>query len=370
MPSENDPLGQLLWIDLPDDMDTRLGDFSLNPSIPLPVEPEGKEDINIDDVTWERVIAATLLVLANSPSHEYADYYRNFLNAIRPNLSGELSEAFRERIAEKDWDTAEDIILALRGLKPTSTKPRHALANLYAAKAVSERKTGKKTAAESYENAAEAAFGELLSGENAPDDAWFDAGIFRYNRGDFLRALETLEVFLKSAHKGEQRSRAEELVHLCREGGQASEVYREAYAALSAGRIEKGTAAARCFRDANPDGWTGSFLLGWALRLSGNWQESRECLEEARDKGCKDSKLHRELAISTRALGDFAASADALEEALRQDPDDLRIISNMAIVKLEQGRRWEAQRWIQSALTLEPENPICQVLLKKIETLD
>jgi|GEM_PF-2223309 len=370
MPSENKSLEHLLWIDLPDDMDTSLGDFTLNPSIPLPFEPEGKEDANIDDVTWDKVIAAALLVLANSPSHEYADYYRSFLNALRPNLFGELNEAYKEKINEKDWNTAEDIVLALRGLKPASTKPRHALAKLYAAKAISERKKGDKVAAESYENAAEAAFGELLAGGKPPEDAWFDAGIFRYNRGDFLRASETLDFFLKTAEKGKKRSKAEELVRLCHDGGQASEIYREAYAALSANQIEKGLAAARIFKDAHPSGWTGSFLLGWALRLSENWQESRECLEEARNKGCKDSKLYHELAICARALGDFAASADALEEALRQDPEDLMIITNMAIVKIEQGKRKEAERWVQTALTLEPDNPICLALLKKIETVN
>ncbi|MCK5736223.1 MAG: tetratricopeptide repeat protein [Spirochaetaceae bacterium] len=368
MNNNKDSIDNLLWINLPEDTDTDMGTFTLNTEIPLPVEPDENGEVDITEVTWEKVIAASLLVLANNPSHEHAGYYRRFLLALRPGLPAELTEASRERINEADWVHAEDIILALRGLEPDSIEPRYAMARLYDKRAGHERKSGDPQIAESYEGAAEAAYNELLSEDSAPGSAWYDAGIFRYKRGDFLRAAETLESFLDTADEGEDRSKAERMVRLCRDEGQADELYREAYAALNAGQISRGISMAREFRDQRPEGWPGWFILGWGLRLSEEWQSAREALEGAQERGCKESDLYNELAICTRALKDFDASSAALEEALKHDPENIKIISNMAIVHLEKGNREEAVTWLQTALTMEPSDPVCLQLLDDLTT--
>jgi tetratricopeptide (TPR) repeat protein len=363
MNEEREWMDRLVWIDLPDDADLDLGVFTIDPSVPLPLEMEEDGEVNLSDVTWEKVIAAMLLVLANSPSHEHAAYYRRFLNALRPELSAQLDQACRERLLDKDWNSAEDIALAMRGLEPEEARPRRVLAGLYAARAAEERKKGDPATADSYEASAEAAYSELLSDDAAPGEVWFEAGTFRYGRGDFLRAAETLESYLDFPESDAHRIEAERLIRLCREDGQADELYRSAYAALTAGKVDEGTAMAREFRDRNPSGWPGWFILGWALRLSENWQEARESLEGARDRGCREGSLYNELAICTRALGDYDASAANLEDAVRLDPENTRIMSNMAIVQLELGREDEAVRWLETALTIDPTDTICRRLL-------
>lgn len=366
MNNNEESLDTLLWIDLPDDIDTDMGAFKLDTSIPLPVEPDENGEMDISNVTWEKVIAACLLVLANSPSHKHAEYYRGFLTALRPELAAELTEASQERLNEGDWSHAEDIILALRGLEPDSHVPRYAMARLYDKRAETERKRGNAQVAESCEGTAEAAYNELLSEDNAPPAAWFDGGIFRYKRGDFLRAAETLEAYLDMDPEGDNHQEAERLVRLCRDEGQAEEIYREAYAALNAGLIPEGTTLAQEFRDKHPEGWPGWFLLGWALRLSEEWQDARTALEGAYERGCRESDLFNELAICTRTLRDFDAASSALEEALRLDPENIKIISNMAIVELEKGNREEAVRWLETALTMDPSDTICQKLLEDL----
>ncbi|MDF1568898.1 MAG: tetratricopeptide repeat protein [Spirochaetaceae bacterium] len=368
MTVENDPLESLVWIDLPDDMDTDIGPFKLDTSIPLPVEPDTEGQMNIADVTWEKVIAAILLILGNRPTHEHAAYYRVFLAALRPDLDIELAEASRDCISRGEWSKAEDLLLALRGLKPESVEPRFIMARYYDNRSEYEFKSGETDLAETYGEAAEAAYSEVLSDDSAPIEAWYEAGIFRYRRGDFLRAAESLESFLSSDPDGEERKTAERLVRLCRDDGQADEVYRRAYDALTHGRISEGVSLAQDFRSKKPEGWPGWFLLGWGLRLSEDWQEAREVLEGARERGCRESELFNELAICTRALKDFQGASDALQEALQRDPENIKIISNMAIVEMEQGHRDEAVRWLQTALTLEPEDAICRQLLAEVES--
>ena len=48
----NDTLSRLAWIDLPEDIERNIGPFQLNPSIPLPIEPEEGKDLSLEDVTW------------------------------------------------------------------------------------------------------------------------------------------------------------------------------------------------------------------------------------------------------------------------------------------------------------------------------
>lgn len=366
----NDPLERLLWLDLPDDIETDMGTFALNPAIPLPIEPDEDGTMKMENVTWEKVIAASLLVLANLPSHEHAEYYRSFLLALRPELEAELTEAAEALISEGDWERAEDILLALRGLKPDSIEARYAMAGFYDRRGTKERKSGEAQKADSFGKSAEAAYNEILSDADAPAEAWYRAGVFRYKRGDFAKAAETLEAYLDGNPEGEESEDAARIVRLCREEGQADELYQTAYAALTAGRIEEGTELARQFRDRKPGGWPGWFILGWGLRLSEEYEAGREALEGARDRGCRESDLYNELAICTRSLGDYAAAAAALEEALKNDPENIKIISNMALVQIEKGDRAEAERWLETALTMDPGDPICKKMLEDLAIED
>ncbi len=355
-----DPIEKLLWIDLPEDIDLDMGVFRLNPAVPLPIEPEDGETIDIENVTWDKIVAACLLVLANEPSHIHAAYYREFLTALRPELTEELLEASQGCIADGDWSSAEDVLLALRGFAPESAAAMHAMARYYDLRSKSE-------ASEAFKEAAEAAYSELLSDHIAPAEAWFDAGEFRYRCGDFRRSLETLEYYLDIAEDGENVSEARRMVSLCRDQGQADDLYMAAYTALNEGRLEEGTELAREFRDGKPGGWPGWFLLGWALRLSERWEEARIAFEGAVHRGCAEGSLFNELAMCLRALGDYESSAKALEQALRRDPENIKILSNMAVLQLERGNEAEALRWLNTALTMDPDDPVCKSLMERIE---
>ncbi len=367
MNEESDPLNSLLWIELPDDIDTHLGVFTLNPDIPLPVEADKNGSVNIEQLGWEQVIAAVLLVLANSPSHEHAEYYRSLLHAIRPNLEEELASAGENQLEDCQWETAQNLLLARLGLCPDSPDARLDMAGFYERHARWLRGQGNNREAETAEKTAETAYRELLCLDDAPAHAWFRTGMFRYRRGDFLLAAETLESFLEMEGSEEQRKEASRIVRLCRSDGQADSLYLKAYRALNEGRVSEGLALAREFRDSKPAGWPGWFLLGWALRLSEDFAEAREALEGARERGCREADLYNELAICTRALEDYDAAAAALEEALKLDPENIKIISNMAVLHMERNDKTEALRWLNTALTLQPDDPICLHLQKKME---
>ena len=64
-----------------------IGDFSLDPAIPLPVEiAPGDEPTTTEGLSWEAIVAGTMKLLARDPRHEHADYYRRFVLAVRPDI--------------------------------------------------------------------------------------------------------------------------------------------------------------------------------------------------------------------------------------------------------------------------------------------
>lgn len=70
------------------------------------------------------MIEAVLLLLIHRPSHDHADYYRDFVLALEPDMVDDLTDTAEECCFVKDWEGSEDAVPALRGLAPRSTKAR------------------------------------------------------------------------------------------------------------------------------------------------------------------------------------------------------------------------------------------------------
>ncbi len=93
--------------------------FMIDPEIPLPVEKtESIEKGSLDDLSWEKIIAAMLKILAFHRDFRHLDYYRNFILAVKPELSCQLIDAGVEKAKNSDFTTAEEIFLAVEGLEP------------------------------------------------------------------------------------------------------------------------------------------------------------------------------------------------------------------------------------------------------------
>ncbi len=365
---------RLLWLELPETVETDMGAFVLDPAIPLPVEANEHGSLDVETLEWEQIVAAILLVLADSPTHPHADYYRQLAQVLRPDLHANLQQGARRTMEDGQWDQAEDILLAWNGLYPQDAEARLAMARYYDQRSRYERRIGRISEAETLEQAAERAYTQILSADDARPEAWYHAGMFRYRHGAFQKAARTLETFLQIAteqgHAAEERPQQEarRILRFCQDGHMASDLYQGAYAALASGDIETGMQRARQFRDRHPELWPGWFLLGWGHRLQEEYKMAQEALSHAQERGCQEAELYNELAICARALNDFDAAAQALEAALQRDPYNITILSNMALVQQKKGQLQEARRWAETALTLAPNDEIARTLVQQLKS--
>ena len=363
---------RVIFLSVPESLRGRIsdlaGDFSIDPEIPLPVEiPEGgisDAKSAIESLSWEMIVSGMLRVLAGGDYGEarsdWLDYYRGFVLAVRPSIMGEFTEAAILKARNGEFGLALEIFNSLRGLFPMSPTVRLNRALVMEQRAESLERQAKPEAEAAFSEA-EAAYGEAMSLSPPFREAWFDAGCFFLGRKDFARARECLSLYVAHSDDdldddGARKERAETLIGEIDASGLEDESFREAYLLVRDGKEEAGMLRVRGFIERRPDVWNGWFVLGWALRRLARWADAAGAFERAIELGGDNSDTRNELAICLMETGDLAGARRQLEAALRDDCDNVKIISNMGVLALKNGRKDEAAAFFRTVLELDPED--------------
>jgi tetratricopeptide (TPR) repeat protein len=338
--------------------------FSIDPDIPIPVEiPGDDEKLNLEELSWEMILSGMLCVIAaGEAAPERTAYYRRFVLALRPNIRGEFTEAAILKARNGDFEPALEILDALRGLFPGSPATKLNRALVLEERAALLEKQGKAESAAAYQDAA-AAYEETLALTPPFPGAWFNAGFFYLNQKNFGRARECFSRYVEIADDGEKRERAESIIKEIGENGLEDESFLEAYDLIRQGREEEGLQTIRDFLERRPAVWNGWFVLGWALRRLGRYADGAVAFGKAVDLGGGGGDTRNELAICLMETGDFSAARRELEAALREDPDNAKVISNLGVLAMKTGARGEAAAYFRAALELDGEDPVAKHFL-------
>jgi tetratricopeptide (TPR) repeat protein len=366
-------LKRLVFIELPAALARPLGSFTPDPAVPLPVEtasPSASERFDPRAITPEALVAGMLRLLAWRPSHEHADYYRAFVKAVKPEILAELSEAGIAKARNKDWEIAEEIFLALAGLYPEAPEPLLDLAILSEDRAELYEQSGREALAEEMDGRAFDAYKRLLALEPPFPPAFFNAAFFFLRRRNFDRASSLLETYVRISEDEEKKARAREVLQKLGEQGYLDNLFKEAFDFIRLGEEEKGLAKAREFIERHPDLWNGWFLVGWAERRLGHWEEGREAFEKALALGAEGVDSLNELSICLVELGRIPEARKALERALRLEPENVKVIVNLGAIAVRQDRRREAGGFFRAALEIDPSDPAAKSWLERLSAVD
>jgi tetratricopeptide (TPR) repeat protein len=364
-------LRRLVFIELPAPLARSIGSFTPDPAIPLPVETGGSaESFDPRALTAEAMVAGMLRLLAWKPSHEHAAYYRAFVKAVRPDIMAELSQAGIAKAQSHDWEIAEEIFRALAGLFPEAPEPLLDLAILCEDRADAYAKSERENLAEEMDERAFAAYKRLLSLEPPFPPAFFNAAFFFLRRRNFDRASSLLTTYLQISDDEDRKQRARDVLRGLEEQGYLDNLFKEAFDFIRMGEEEKGLAKAEEFLKRHPDVWNGHFLVGWANRRLGRWEEGRAAFERALSLGAEDVDTLNELSICLAELGRIKEARSALEKALRIESENVKIIVNLGALALRQGRKTEAAGFFRTALEIDPEDPAAKSWLKKLSEED
>jgi len=242
------------------------------------------------------------------------------------------------------------------------------------------------------------AYEEVLSMEPVLPDALFNAGFFYMRLREFGQARDCFsryislleesdptesdfedtqdctndEELLLSAEKKEQ---AEKIIRNIVEQGLDEVCYMEAYDCISRGDNEMGLPRIKEFLERRPKAQNGWFLLGWALRKLARYKDSLEAFKKAislfeansqiKAKGLYTGSIdiRNEMAICLMELGDFKEAKRELEQALRDEPDNITIISNLGVLALKTEDMEKAESYFRIVNELDPNDPLAKRFL-------
>lgn len=366
MTGDNSQTGQLAFIRIPESVAAQLGSFRVDPEIPVPVElgPNGPDTSSL---SWEMIVAGMLRFLAGQPEHEHADYYRDFVNAVKPDLAVELSTAGVLKAKNREFDLAEEIFQALAGLQPQEPEPYLNLAILHEDRADVLEQAGREAEAEAQREQAFALYKHLLAMEQPGPDSYFNAGFFYLKGRLFDRAQELFEHYLEIGQEETKLDKAQEIVDRLRTRTRADEDFKSAYDLIRMGKEAEGVETALRFCEANPTVPHGWFLAGWGRRRLGLYEQACEAFLKALELGQKEVDLYNELSICEMELGLLKDSRQHLETALRLEPENIKIMSNLGVLARRMGRDSEAAGFFRAVLDVDPRDELALSQLAQLE---
>jgi tetratricopeptide (TPR) repeat protein len=351
--------------------------FSIDPAIPIPVELSGEGPANLQDLSWEMIVAGMLSVISTSGNYESEnpadlpgtsadlsperiDYYRRFVLAVRPDIFAEFNEAAILKARNGDFDLALEILSALEGLFPQSAVVRLNRALALEERSLASERGGREQEAETDNKSAEAIYLDLLKIKPPFPNGLFNAAFFFMKRNDFSRAADCFSRYIPLADDPEKKENAEIALAEIRDGGLDDDSFMDAYRLINHGSEEDALLEIRDFLERRPEVWNGWFVLGWALRRLRRWEDGAAAFRKVLELGGGNADTRNELAICLMETRDFKNARKELETSLREYPDNIKIISNLGVLALKQGDDDEAAAFFRAALDIEPDDPVAK----------
>ena len=371
------PLDDLLFLNLPENMDLSAYRLRIRPDIPLPVQKPDGGDFDVSQLTPEMIFAGILVVLAYDRQNQHLDYYRTLLLEAKPNIKQELTEAAILKSRNEDFAIAEEIFSALRGLDPEDMLITLNTAIFFDQRADSYRQSGLAEDADAYDDCAGRFYAQVMESDSAPAEAFFNAGFFFLKQRNFPRGKECFETYLaltcdiSDQDLGEngqyKRQRAQEIVMDINSRNLEDEQFKAAYDYILSEQEERGLEEIRKFLEKNPRVWNAWFMLGWGLRRLQRWEEARDAFLQSIECGSTEPDTLNELAICYMELQEFADSRRCLVEALSLEPENTKFMSNLGYLALKQGNLQEARKYFLAVLEFDAQDKIALKMLEELE---
>jgi len=341
----------------------------IDPSIPYPVQLQSTSvKLNPAQITSESLLTGMLRVLAWDSGSANANAYRDYVRSVRPQLFEELIAAGIQKAEEKEWGVAEEIFFAASGLDPARPEPFINLALMHEEHAKQLTDSGNEADGEKEDELAHKYYQHLLGLLEAFPPAYYHAAFFFLRKHNYDRTVALLTSYIGMSDDEDRIKKAKSILEKLSSMGYLDTIFKEAYDFIQMGEEEKGLARAAQFVEKYPDVWNGWFLVGWANRRLGRWEDGAKAFFTAIEKGAEGADVYNELSICEMELGHLERARANLERALRIEPENVKIIVNLGALAYRQSRILEAEGFFKTAIEFEPEDKIAREWLKKLDS--
>lgn len=372
--SQNDqspsPLDSVVFVSIPEEFTRHLE--SLPGALPgmLPVDTGGNPSRwNPEELSWEMIVSGMLKILAHQPEHDDVDYYRGFINHVRPELVRELSETGIIAARNENFEVAEELFLALTNLAPERIEGPVNLAIAHEQRADALERRNEDERAQLYLDRAYQAYRQLLEREDLPADVHLNAGMFFARIRNYEGAHRELLTFIEESDDEDKLPHARRVVKEIESQNLLDRLFKEAYDFIRMGDEETGIERIREFLEQFPKAWNAWFLLGWGHRRREEYPQARDAFLRAVELGADNGDTFNELAICDMELDEYGEARRHLAQALQLEPDNTKVMANFGVLSMKLGDHEEARRFFSAVLELEPEDPVAARYLKHLDEL-
>ncbi|MDR2602553.1 MAG: tetratricopeptide repeat protein [Spirochaetaceae bacterium] len=331
--------------------------WEFNPEIPFPVEIEKGADV-FESITVEAILSAMMQLLTQDPWRKNRNYYRNFIRICKPHLLKELCRAAAVKAENGDFDLSCEIAGVLKGVFPKSARALHARAAIFDDAADGLRRMGRDEDARKAEAQTEEAYKDALSLKEPLTDTLYNAGFFYHRIQDYVKALAYLKEYIPLSENAIKKVEAERAVSEIEKTGLDDALFSEARNLIEEGREEAGMENLKIFMRKNPTVWNAWFMLGWALRRLKRWRDAEAVFLKTIELGGDNPDVRNELAICLIEMDRLDEARTELEKALANDFENVKILSNLAILEAKCGDNEKAAAFFRIVLEYSPQDPI------------
>jgi tetratricopeptide (TPR) repeat protein len=364
-PEPDEPLARIAYLAIDRLEARRIGDFQLDPAVPLPIELPAERPLRPEDISWQAIISAMLKLLAYRPEGPNSDYYRRFILAAQPDIKEEFTRAGILKAERGELGLAVEIFRSMAGLFPECGQTRNNLALVYEQQAARLEAAGAEEEAGPLREQAFAAYKAALAAEPELAACHLNFAHFHLRGGNPAKAREHLGLFLKHNTDPERVQQARALAARLEGYEQVERTCAQAFDAIQLGREAEGLELLQPVTREHPELWNAWFLAGWARRRMGDYRQASEDFQTSLRSNPGNPDALNELAICLLELGEAPEARLRLREASRLDPENPKILSNLGVAALRCGDQEEARRLFQAVLRLAPDDPIARSLLEK-----
>lgn len=357
----------IVFINLPEDFNQKMGNFNIKSNIPIPVQlPDDHKELTKDDVSVERIIAGMLKIIAWQPEHEHFSYYKEFILSTQPECVEQLNLAAIAKEKKEDYDFSEELFLIVNHLEPQASTFIN-LATHYAKRAtVAEDTDGKNALYDYFQQKTLDTLTEGVQLFNEDPDLLCELGYFHIYQKNIEAARDYLEKFIKVATDDDKRKeRVSNILKDINSKLTSDAKLLQAYDEIQLCNEEKAIELLNDYIKENDEVWNAYFFKGWALRRKLKFAEAKECFLECIKLGESNSEIYNELSICALEEGHRELAIFYLDSALDLQPDDLKILTNLAYLKLEDKDFDKVRYLLEKARVIDEKDPLVKHLCKE-----
>lgn len=358
-------LSQIIYISIPEDTEQEINGFHIDSSILMPIEISTEDsEWQMQNLSWEMIIAAMLKIFAWDPSHKDIEYFRGFIHAVRPDINEEMTQTGIIKAGNKDYEIAEEIFRALANFDPNIEQNLTNLALVFEEQAeLYENLKNHELADKKVEEAFEI-YKKTIKRHPDSEEVLFNGGNFYLKHGNMEKAIHLLDHFVSITKNSGKKNHVAAILDKVRKLSANEMIFNESYELINIGREESGIEKIKHYIKTNSDVWNAWFLLGWAYRRIGEYQKGKDALITCIALNEENVDSYNELAICLLELGEYSECRKKLITALRLDGDNIKIISNFGILALKEDNNEEAIGFFRTVLEIEPDDQIAKKYLE------